>query len=64
MITMPRTPLKVELEHTVFASHEETRRSVFAYIHYYNHRRRHSTLSYLIPHEAEPRYRHGLPVAA
>jgi transposase InsO family protein len=56
--------LKVELEHTVFASRDEARRAVFAYINYYNHRRRHSTISYLTPHEAELRYRHGQPLVA
>jgi transposase InsO family protein len=56
--------LKVELEHTVFASREEARRAVFTYINYYNHRRRHSTISYLTPQEAELRYRHGQPLVA
>jgi len=56
--------LKRELEHTVFATRDDARRAVFAYINYYNHRRRHSALGYLTPHEAELRYRRQQPQAA
>jgi transposase InsO family protein len=40
------------------------RADVFAFIQRYNRTRRHSTLNYLTPEEAELRYRHELPLAA
>ena len=43
---------------------EQARADVFAFIQRYNRNRRHSTLDYLTPEEAELRYRHELPLAA
>ena len=48
----------------IWATREQARADVFAFIQQYNRSRRHSTLDYLTPKEAELRYRHELPLAA
>jgi putative transposase len=56
--------LKTEIGTTIWATREQARADVFAFIQRYNRNRRHSTLDYLTPEEAELRYRHELPLAA
>ena len=56
--------LKTEIGTTIWATREQARADVFAFIQRYNRSRRHSTLDYLTPEEAELRYRHELPLAA
>ncbi|HEY5182343.1 MAG TPA: IS3 family transposase [Dermatophilaceae bacterium] len=56
--------LKTEIGTTIWATRELARADVFAFIQRYNRNRRHSTLNYLTPEEAELRYRHELPLAA
>jgi len=55
--------LKTEIGTTTWATREQARADVFAFIQRYNRNRRHSTLDYLTPEEAELRYRHELPLA-
>jgi len=56
--------LKTEIGTTIWATREQARADVFAFIQRYNRSRRHSTLDYITPEEAELRYRHELPLAA
>jgi putative transposase len=56
--------LKTEIGTIIWATREQARADVFAFIQRYNRNRRHSTLDYLTPEEAELRYRHELPLAA
>jgi putative transposase len=56
--------LKTEIGTTIWDTREQARADVFAFIQRYNRIRRHSTLGYLTPEEAELRYRHELPLAA
>jgi putative transposase len=56
--------LKTEIGTTIWATREQARADVFAFIQRYNRNRRHSSLDYLTPEEAELRYRHELPLAA
>lgn len=49
--------LKAELPQAVFASYQAARSTIFAYIEgFYNRQRRHSTLGYQTPVEAETAY--------
>ena len=48
----------------IWATREQASANVFACIQRYNRNRRHSTLNYLTPEEAELRYRHELPLSA
>lgn len=57
--------LKTEIGTTVWATREQARADVFRFIAHYNHHRRHSTMDYLTPEQADQRYRHlELPLAA
>ena len=56
--------LKTEIGTTIWATRELAHADIFAFIRRYNRNRRHSTLNYLTPEEAELRYRHELPLAA
>ena len=56
--------LKTEIGTTNWATRDQARADVFAFIQRYSRNRRHSTLDYLIPEEAELRYRHELSLAA
>lgn len=57
--------LKTEIGTTVWATREQARADVFRFIAHYNRHRRHSTIDYLTPEEAEQRYlRVELPLAA
>ena len=56
--------LKTEIGTTFWATREQARADVFAFIQRYNRNRRRSTLNYLTPEEAELRYPHELPLAA
>ena len=56
--------LKTEIGTSVWDTREQARADVFAFIQHYNRRRRHSTIDYLTPEEAEQRYRQQLPLAA
>jgi putative transposase len=56
--------LKTEIGTTHWETREQARADVFAFIQHYNRRRRHSTIDYLTPQEAEQRYRQQLPLAA
>lgn len=56
--------LKTEIGTTIWATREQALADVFAFIQRYNRNRRHSTLDYLTPEEAELRYRQELPLAA
>jgi transposase InsO family protein len=49
--------LKTEIGTLVWATREDARRAVFAYLGYYNHDRLHSTLDYRTPHEVRVGYR-------
>ena len=56
--------LKTEIGTTNWATRDQARADVFAFIQRYNRNRRHSTQGYLTPEEAELRDRHELPLAA
>lgn len=57
--------LKTEIGTTVWPTREQARADVFRFIAHYNHHRRHSTMDYLTPEQADQRYRHlELPLAA
>ncbi|MFJ8582888.1 integrase core domain-containing protein [Micromonospora sp. NPDC093277] len=56
--------LKAEIGTRVWATREQARRDVFAYLTYYNHNRLHSTLNHRTPHEARACYRQTLALAA
>lgn len=56
--------LKAEIGTRVWATREQARRAVFAYVTYYNHQRLHSTLGHRTPHEARACYRQALALAA
>jgi transposase InsO family protein len=49
--------LKTEVGTRVWATRDQARRDVFAYLGYYNHDRLHSTLNRQTPHEARICYR-------
>jgi transposase InsO family protein len=56
--------LKTEIGTVVWATRDDARRDVFAYLGYYNHDRLHSTLDYRTPHEVRFGYRQGLALVA
>jgi transposase InsO family protein len=56
--------LKTEIGARVWASRDDARRAVFAYLGYYNHDRLHSTLEYRTPHETRISYRQDLALVA
>jgi transposase InsO family protein len=56
--------LKAEIGTRVWATREQARRDVFAYLTYYNHNRLHSTLNHRTPHEARACYRQTHALAA
>jgi transposase InsO family protein len=56
--------LKAEIGTKVWATRNDARRAVFAYLGYYNHHRLHSTLDYRTPHETRISYRQDLAHAA
>jgi transposase InsO family protein len=56
--------LKTEIETPVWATRDDARRAVFAYLGYYNHDRLHSTLGYRTPHETRMGYRQEITLAA
>jgi transposase InsO family protein len=56
--------LKTEIGTQVWATRDDARRAVFAYLSYYNHDRLHSTLGYRTPHETRMSYRQGIALAA
>jgi putative transposase len=56
--------LKTEIGTTTWATRDQARADVFAFIQHYNRHRRHSTIDYLTPEEADRRYRHEQPLAA
>jgi putative transposase len=56
--------LKTEIGTTIWATREQARADVLAFIQRYNRTRRHSSLDYLTNEEAELRYCHELPLAA
>lgn len=59
--------LKVELVHRLaFATQAEARRAIFAWVHRYNHRRRHSTIGMIPPalYEQQQRQTRPLPSTA
>lgn len=56
--------LKAEIGTTVWATRDDARKAVFAYLAYYNHHRLHSTLRYRTPHEARVCYRPTIALAA
>jgi putative transposase len=57
--------LKTEIGTTVWATRDQARADVFRFIAHYNNHRRHSTMDYLTPEQADQRYRHlELPLAA
>jgi len=47
-----------------WATRDDARRAVFAYLSYYNHDRLHSTLDYRTPHETRMSYRQDNALAA
>jgi putative transposase len=55
--------MKTEIGTTTWATREQARADVFAFIQHYNRHRRHSTIDYLTPEEADRRYRHEQPLA-
>jgi transposase InsO family protein len=56
--------LKTEIGTQVWASRDDARQAVFAYLGYYNHDRLHSTLNYRTPHETRLSYRQDLALVA
>ncbi|WP_442785230.1 integrase core domain-containing protein [Amycolatopsis sp. H20-H5] len=56
--------LKTEIGTQVWATRDDARRAVFAYLGYYNHDHLHSTLDYRTPHETRMSYRHNIAHAA
>jgi transposase InsO family protein len=56
--------LKTEIGTPVWATCDDARRAVFAYLSYYNHDRLHSTLDYRTPHETRMSYRQDNALAA
>lgn len=56
--------LKTEIGTSIWATRADARADVFSFINHYNRHRRHSTIDYLTPEEAEQHYRQGLPLAA
>lgn len=48
--------LKTEIGATIWATRDQARRDVFAYLRYYNHNRLHSTVGYRTPHETRVTY--------
>ncbi|WP_239154546.1 IS3 family transposase [Amycolatopsis sp. FDAARGOS 1241] len=56
--------LKTEIGTTVWATRDDARSDVFAYLGYYNHDRLHSTLNYRTPHEVRVGYRQSLALVA
>jgi transposase InsO family protein len=55
--------LKVELVHRLhFATRADARRAIFAWVHRYNHRRRHSTIGMIPPAAYEQQHRHTWPL--
>jgi transposase InsO family protein len=56
--------LKTEIGTLVWATREDARRAVFAYLGYYNHDRLHSTIDYRNPHEVRVSYRQNLTLVA
>jgi len=55
--------LKVELIHRMdFATRADARRAIFAWVHRYNHRRRHSTIGMIPPALYEQQHRHTAPL--
>ena len=56
--------LKAEIGTKVWATRDEARRAVFAYLTYYNRNRLHSTLPRQTPYEARACYRQPNPLAA
>jgi transposase InsO family protein len=51
----PPSKRELNVEHRRWTSEADTRRDVFRWIAFYNHRRRHSALSYLSPADYEQR---------
>lgn len=56
--------LKAEIGTRVWATRDQARRDVFAYLAYYNRNRLHSTLKYQTPHETRACYRPAIALAA
>jgi putative transposase len=56
--------VKTEIGTTTWATKDQARADIFAFIAHYNHHRRHSTVDYLTPEQADQRYRHEQPLAA
>jgi transposase InsO family protein len=56
--------LKAEIGTKVWATRDEARRAVFAYLAYYNRHRLHSTLKRNTPYEARSCYRQPAALAA
>jgi transposase InsO family protein len=56
--------LKAEIGTHVWATREQARREVFAYLTYYNRNRLHSTLKYRTPYEARVCYRQSIALVA
>jgi transposase InsO family protein len=56
--------LKTEIGTQVWATRDDARRAVFAYLGYYNHDRLHSTLGYRTLHETRMSYRQSIALAA
>ena len=56
--------LKAEIGTRVWATREQARREVFAYLTYYNRNRLHSTLKYRTPYEARLCYRQPIALVA
>lgn len=56
--------LKTEIGTRAWATRDDARQAVFAYLSYYNHNRLHSTLDYRTPHETRISYRQDNALAA